>query len=109
MICIDASVFVASARASEPGHAASNQFFETVITEGEKVCCPALVLPECAAALARRTDRTEMGEEIVWFIQTFPRIRLEPLTLQRTERAAEIAAHHRLRGADAIYAATAAQ
>jgi predicted nucleic acid-binding protein len=87
----------------------SNRFFEKVIDEEEKVCCPTLTLPECAAALARRTNRTEMGAEIVRFIQTFPSIRLEPLTLRHSELAAEIAAHYRLRGADAIYVATAAQ
>lgn len=66
-----------------------------------------LVLPECAAALARRTDSAEKGAYLVDFIQGFPGIQLVSLSFQLAERAAQIAAHYRLSGADAVYAATA--
>jgi len=71
------------------------------------VFCPTLVLPECAAAIARPTGDAAWVEELTRLIESFPSLHLVPLDLPLARRAAQIAAIHRLRGADAIYAAVA--
>jgi hypothetical protein len=52
---IDASVFIASARSQEPHHIASLDFLSQLQAQKPGVFCPSLALPECSAALARRT------------------------------------------------------
>jgi len=107
MICIDASVFVAAARAAEEQHADSMAFLREVQAQGEEVYCPTLVLPECAAAIARRTDDPDLARQLVLLIEQYPRLQLVALTLPLAQRAAQIAATHQLRGADAVYVAVA--
>ena len=107
MICIDGSVFVAAARVAEAQHADSMAFLNEVRTRGEEVYCPVLVLPECAAAIARRTGHPNLAEQIVLLIEQFPNLQLIALTLPLAQRTARIAGIHQLRGADAVYVATA--
>ncbi len=104
---VDASVFVTAARAGESHHALSLDFLEWIKQQGTKIFCPALVLPECSAAIARPTGDATLAEELVALIETFPGLRLVPLSQPLARRAAQIAALHRLRGADAVYAAVA--
>ena len=107
MICIDASVFVAAARAAEEQHADSMAFLREVQAQGEEVNCPTLVLPECAAAIARRTGDPDLAQQLVLLIEQYPRLQLVALTLPLAQRAVQIAAMHQLRGADAVYVAVA--
>lgn len=107
MICIDASVFVSSARPSEASHHASSVFLHVVQAESLPLCAPLLVLPEAAAAITRNTGRAEQGYQLVQSIRSLIHLQLVPLEEQLAQRAAEIASHHRLRGADAVYVAVA--
>ncbi len=107
MICIDASVFVAAARAAEEQHADSMAFLREVQAQGEEVYCPTLVLPECAAAIARRTDDPDLARQLVLLIEQYPRLQLVALALPLAQRAVQVAAMHQLRGADAVYVAVA--
>ncbi len=107
MICIDASVFVAAARAAEEQHAESMVFLREVQAQGEEVYCPTLVLPECAAAIARRTGDPDLAQQLVLLIEQYPRLQLVALALPLAQRAVQVAAMHQLRGADAVYVAVA--
>ena len=107
MICIDASVFVAAARVAEAQHTDGMAFLREVRMQGEEACCPTLVLSECAAAIARRTGNPDLGDRLVRLIEQFPNLQHIVLTLPLAQRAARIAAMHQLRGADAVYVATA--
>lgn len=69
--------------------------------------CPTLVLPECAAAIARRTGNPDLARQLVLLIEQYPRLQLVALTLPLAQRAAQSAAMHQLRGADAVYVAVA--
>jgi len=69
--------------------------------------CPVLVLPECAAAVARPTGELWLAEEVLALIQSLPGINLASVDFPLARRAADIAALHRLRGADSIYVAVA--
>jgi len=102
---IDASVFVASARSDEPHYLISRKFLREAQTLD--IYCPTLVLAECAAAIARQTNNPSLAEELVRIIEDFPGINLISLDLPLARKAAQIAVEHRLRGADAAYAAVA--
>jgi predicted nucleic acid-binding protein len=104
---IDASVFVAAARAEESQHAISLAFLSQAEQHEWNIFCPVLVLPECSAAIAKPTGDETLAEELIGLIETFPGLHLVPLSLHLARRAARIAAAHRLRGADAIYTAVA--
>jgi len=104
---IDASVFVAAARAEEKQYAVSLAFLKQAQEQGVDVFCPALVLPECSAAIARRTGLPALAEKLVLLIESFAGLRLIALSLPLARRAAQIAAAHRLRGADSVYTAVA--
>jgi len=46
-----------------------------------EIYCPALVLAECASAIARQTDEPSLAEELVGIIEDFPGINLIPLDI----------------------------
>jgi predicted nucleic acid-binding protein len=106
-ITIDASVFVAGMRPSEPHYAESRAFILEAQMAKVEVICPTLVLPECSAAIARRTGNPLLAAGLVAMIESWPDLQLLPLNLSRARRAATIGADHRLRGADSIYVAIA--
>ena len=54
-LTVDASVFVAASRADELHYTASRQFLQQARAQRFTLCCPTLVIPECAAAIARPT------------------------------------------------------
>jgi predicted nucleic acid-binding protein len=66
-----------------------------------------LILPECSAAIARPTGKPELAEQLVALIESIPGLQLVSLDALLAHRAAQIAASHRLRGADSIYVAVA--
>lgn len=104
-VTIDASVFVAGVRPSEPHYAYSRAFIlEAQIAKAE-VICPTLILPECSAAIARRTGDPVLASSVVKSIENWPGIQFAQVNLSRAKRSAQIAAVHRLRGADSIYTA----
>ena len=94
-------------RATEVYHANSLEFLRRVQKQTVNLYCPALVLVECAAAIARQTDQPTLAERMVALIEGFPRLLLVSLDVPLARRAAQIAIAHHLRGADAVYAATA--
>ena len=69
---IDASVFVAAARDQEAQHLTSLEFLDQIQAQGTTVFCPALVLAECAAAIARSTGDVTLAEELITLIESLP-------------------------------------
>jgi predicted nucleic acid-binding protein len=106
-ITIDASVFVAAARPAEPRYLKSRAFIPEAQKANIEVICPTLVLPECGAAIARRTGNPTLALSVVVMIDNWRGLQLIQLTASRARRAAQIASDQRLRGADSIYVAVA--
>ncbi len=100
---IDASVFVSAARVSEVVHPASLEFLLVLADSTEDVFCPTLVLPECQAAIARRSNDPNLTQQTIARIEAFPRLHWLQLTRFRARRAGILAAEFRLRGADSVY------
>jgi predicted nucleic acid-binding protein len=106
-LTVDASVFVAASRSDEVHYPASHQFLQQIRAHRCNLFCPTLLLPECAAAIARPTADARLAEELVSLVETFPRMQLIPLDLPLAHRAAQVAREHRLRGADSVYVSVA--
>jgi predicted nucleic acid-binding protein len=107
MYTIDASVWINGYDATEPGHDISRQFRDELRARYLPVVLPTLVLTEVAGSLSRTRGDVARALAFVEALRRLPHITLITLTTARARQAAELAAQHRLRGADAVYAAVA--
>ena len=108
LLTIDSSVFVSRARPQEPGHPQSVDFLEWVRTAGPRLFLPTLAVPEVAAALTRTGSDHEVAQRYALAIGQLPNTVLVALDDGLARQAAALAAQHRLRGADAVFVASAA-
>ena len=106
-VTIDASVFVSAFTPSEQAHQASKAFMREVQESGIPIIVPTLLIPEIAAAIGRGQGKPDLGYSFAIEVSHFPNVTLVNLDESLAESAAEIAARHRLRGSDAVYAAVA--
>ena len=104
---IDASVFVNAFNPHEEGHGASLQFLAAAQEHGDPIIVPALLVPEIASAVARASDDTVGALDFANATAALPHLTLVTVTAAMARQAAELAAKHRLRGADAVYLAVA--
>jgi predicted nucleic acid-binding protein len=74
---------------------------------GDPIIVPTLVLPELGAAVARASGDSAGALQYLTATAALAHVTLVPLTVGMARQAAELAAGHRLRGADAIYLAVA--
>jgi predicted nucleic acid-binding protein len=102
---IDASIFVNAFNPHEAGHAASLRALTTIQERRDPIIVPTLLLTEIASAVARATDDAAGAMEYVDAIAALPEVTLVALTPAVARQAADLAAAHRLRGADAVYVA----
>ena len=68
---------------------------------------PTLLVPEIASAVARASDDSAGAVQYANAAAALPHLTLVTLTPAMARQAAELAATHRLRGADAVYLAVA--
>jgi predicted nucleic acid-binding protein len=106
---IDGSVWVAAFLARDTHHGDAAALLRRLVEEGITVATPLLALAEVAGAIARQTEDPELAEKISGFLHTQQWIQFVPLTDDLAIEAANTAARQRLRGADAVYVALAAQ
>jgi len=106
-VTIDASVFVSAFTPSETAHQASKAFMLSIRQQAAPIIVPVLVLPEISAALARGQNKPDLGKAFVQELKNFPNTTFINLDSSLADLAVEVAANHRLRGSDAIYAAVA--
>jgi len=104
---VDASVFVNAFNPHEEGHEASLQILSAIQEREDPVIVPTLLVPEIAAAVARATDDATGAFQYAIATAVLPHLTLVSLTAAVARQAADLAATHRLRGADAIYVAVA--
>ena len=104
---VDASVFVNAFNPHEKGHAASLEILSLIQLRGDPVVVPTLLVTEVASAVARAIDDTAGAVGYSDAVTALPNLTLVTLTPAIARQAADLAATHRLRGADAIYVAVA--
>jgi len=106
-VTVDASVFVNAFSPDEEGSEQSLAFLTKLRTDGAPLIQPTLVFPEVVASIARKQDSAELALELGKELGKFSRLTLIDLDENLAEFASEVAAKHRLRGSDAVYAAVA--
>lgn len=106
-VTIDASVFVNAFSPVEAGSDKSLEFIFSLKEQNIPMILPVLVLPEIAAALSRRQGSSDAALRLVAEIKSLPGITFIDVNESMANLAVDIAANHRLRGSDAVYAAVA--
>lgn len=104
---VDASVFVNAFNPHEHGHAESLQWLTRTQEAGDPVIVPALLVPEIASAVVRASDDSAGALQYAKAAAALAHVTVVSLTPAMAHQAAELAANHRLRGADAVYLAVA--
>jgi predicted nucleic acid-binding protein len=106
-ITIDASVFVNAFSPTEAGSNESLEFINSARRQGIPMILPVLILPEIAAAVARKQNNAELALKLAQEIRMFANITFVGVDDVLADLAVEVAAKYRLRGSDSIYAAVA--
>ena len=104
---VDASVFLNAFNPTEVGHAESLRFLAQLQAEAIPMVAPTLLLPEVAAAVSRGRANAGLARAFASALSRLPHLMLVPLDGVLAQQAADVAAGHRLRGRDAVYAAVA--
>jgi predicted nucleic acid-binding protein len=104
---VDASVWVAWLVRQDVHHQASRDWLRQHVASGTQLAAPTIVLAELSAAIARRTGDRVLALRAVRGVLRVPGLRLLPVDRQLALLAAQSAADLGLRGADAVYVATA--
>lgn len=107
MYVADASVWVSRFVRGDVHHEPSRRWLAGLVREGTAIEAPALLLPEVAGAIARRSGRPELATRAVSLLQRLPTMRLVPIEAELSQLAARFAADQALRGADAVYVSLA--
>jgi predicted nucleic acid-binding protein len=106
-LTIDASVFVRATNSLEPGHEECEEVVRLLGSKTAVVVLPTLAIPELAGALGRRRMERSRVDALMDRIRRMPTATFVALDDALAEEAAELAIQTRLRGADAVYVATA--
>ncbi len=107
MPIVDASVYVSIAHGADRHHQRCIRWLETRLDDDLSLVAPNLLLVEVAAAIRRLTGDPRLAAAVLADLRETALIELVPLTAERADRAASIAAAAGVRGADAVYLALA--
>lgn len=108
MLTLDANIWIAAYDPGDRFHPPSTAFLSTVAERHLALHGPAFLLVEAVCALARRAQSPAAGERALEQLRRHPTLVLHPMNDQLLAIAAQLGARQLLRGADALYAATAA-
>ena len=107
MLVVDANVWVAAADPGDEFHAASRRFLIAAARQGLRIFLPAYARVEMACALARRRQNAAAGRILANALAESPYVVQVALDAQFLAQALQTGTRGLLRGADALYAATA--
>ena len=108
MLTIDANVWVAAFDPADVFHAVSVAVLSRAAHQGLRLYAPDFAIVEVACAVSRRRRDTAAGLAAAAKLQAHPLLTLIPLDALLLAEALRIGTSCFLRGADALYAATAA-
>ena len=109
LLVVDASVWVSRLVAKDVFHSLVKAWMETLRDRGVTFLSPALLLPEVAGAISRRTRDTKLARQALDSLQNLPGLRLVQMDQLTVQGASRLAADLGLRGADSVYVAVAAR
>jgi predicted nucleic acid-binding protein len=103
---IDASVYVARFRWSEPGYQEAVSFLQRTQVEQSQVYLPAIAWPEVAGNVARGARKLSFVRRVLAILLQ-PYIEIVAVDERLGNLAADLAVQYRIRGCDAVYVALA--
>ncbi len=106
-VTLDASVWLSALSPAERDHAECASLVSSLLERGVALHQPGLFVIEVCAAVARRTRNQALATEAGRATLDVPGLVVHALDHELAAEAAEIAAACALRGADAVYVATA--
>ena len=106
-ITLDASVLVAAGAPDDPASSDAAASIQAALAGGATLHQPSLTMVEVAAAIARRTGDASLAMEATAVLVSMPGLVVHALDGDTAADASALAARLRLRGADAVYVATA--
>ncbi|WP_373059767.1 type II toxin-antitoxin system VapC family toxin [Gemmatimonas sp.] len=106
-VTLDASVWLAALSPAERDHAECASLVSSLLKRGVALHQPGLFVIEVCATIARRTRNRALANEAGRATLEVPGLVVHALDHEMAAEAAEIAAACALRGADALYVATA--
>ncbi len=106
-VTLDATVWLAALSPAERDHAKCESLVSSLIERGVRLHQPGLFVIEVCATVARRTGNRVLAIEAGRATLGVPGLVVHALDHDLAAEAAEIAAACALRGADAVYVATA--
>jgi predicted nucleic acid-binding protein len=109
VLALDANVWIAAFDPADRFHVDSVAVFRSAGGRGLPLAGPSYVILESVCALARRIGDSAVALAAGEKIAQHPSLHLEPLTGALLAEAERLGVDRRLRGADALYAATAAR
>jgi len=104
---VDASVFLNAFNPYEEGHEESKAVLARLEANAIPIIVPNLLRVEAAAAVARGRGDAGLARRFAAALLRLPHLVVIPLDDALAATAAQLAADHRLRGADAVYGAVA--
>jgi predicted nucleic acid-binding protein len=104
---VDASVVVSALVRHDANYAASVRWLEAYLAADGLLVAPAILLAEVAGAIARRAAAPRAARRTVEALARLPALRLVAVDETLGQAAAALAGRLRVRGADAVYIATA--
>jgi predicted nucleic acid-binding protein len=90
-------------------HADGLDWWQKYVGRGGLILAPEILLVEVSAAVGRRTQQPQLAAQAVLFLQGATGLQLVTVDTALVLDAADLAGRLRIRGADAIYVATAHQ
>jgi predicted nucleic acid-binding protein len=109
MYTLDANIFLRDLDPSSPDYDECHRLIEAIRTHRTPLVLPWLILAEVAGVVSRTRNDSIRGRVAIDIVRDLPQTTFVPLDEMLAHSAAEIAADHRLRGADAVYVAVARQ
>jgi len=104
---VDASVFLNAFNPYEEGHEESKAVLARLEGNAIPIIVPNLLRVEAAGAVARGRGDAGLAQRFAAALLRLPHLVVIPLDDALAATAAQLAADHRLRGADAVYGAVA--
>lgn len=108
MLTLDANIWIAVYDPADSLHDESALFLRSVAKLELSLYGPAFVIIEAGCALAHRTRDRRAGSNAMQRLQLYPFLTLLPLNDRLLLTAGELGVRFTVRGADALYVATAA-
>jgi predicted nucleic acid-binding protein len=106
-VIIDASVWISYFNTQDVNHEITTRWLDPLLGSGRPIYAPTLLPVEVSGAITRMTGNSLLGSKAAAEILDIGAVEVVPLDQALMETAVDVACSVALKGADAVYVATA--